>query len=147
MPKMLLRLIFVTHLFAVFHCILQTQEERDSLNASIAKQRTEARLHREYLDSERQRMKQLSDQLEVDKVRARTERQLLRESSELERSRLEAEHERQLMEWAELEKERRHQLTLRQNDSVAAQQQLVCHCSCHNRKSTDYQLLPHIKYP
>jgi len=31
-----------------------------------------------------------------------------------------------LMEWAELEKERRHQLTLRQNDATAAHQQLVC---------------------
>jgi len=40
--------------------------------------------------------------------------------------RLETEHERQLMEWAELEKERRHQLMLRQNDSFAAQCQLVC---------------------
>ena len=109
-----------------YHCILQTQEDRDSLNTSIEKQRTEARLHKEYLDAERQRLHQLAEQLEADKARARTERQLLRQSSDLERTRLEVEHERQLMEWAELEKERRHQLTLRKNDSVAAQQQLVC---------------------
>jgi len=93
---------------------------------SIEKQHTETRLHKEYLDSERQRLRQLTDQLEADKARARTERQLLRESSDLERMRLEVEHERQLMEWAEVEKERRHQLTLRQNDNSAARCQLVC---------------------
>jgi len=92
---------------------------------SIAEQCTEAQLQKNYLDSEHERLRQLADQLEADKARARAERQLLRESSDMERARLETDHERQLMEWAELEKERRHQLTLRKNDSVAAQQQLV----------------------
>ena len=107
---------------------MQTQEAQDSLSASIEKQHTEAQLRKDYLDSERRRVQQLADQLETDKTRARTERQLLRQSSDLERARLEAEHKRQLMEWAELEKERRHQLTLRQNDSTVAQQHLVSDC-------------------
>jgi len=108
------------------------QEERDSLNTSSEKQHTVARLHREYLESERQRLHQLAERIETDKVRARSERQLLRESSQMERARLEMEHERQMTEWAEVEKERRHQLTLRQNDRVAAQKQLVGYalCSC-----------------
>jgi len=105
---------------------LQTQEGQDSLNVGIEKQRTEARLHKEYLDSERERLRQQAEQVEADKCRARTERRLLRVSGDVERTRLEAEHERQLMEWAELEKERRHQLTLRQNDNIAAQRQMVC---------------------
>ena len=105
---------------------------------SIEKQRTEARLHKEHLDSEQQRLQQLSDRLDADKARARAERQLVRESSELERARLETEHKRQLMEWAELEKERRHQLTLRLNDNVAAQRQLVGDCHSRNLLITDY---------
>jgi len=96
----------------------------------MEKQRTEARLHKEYLDSEREQLRQQAELVEADKRRARTERHLLRVSSDVERARLEAKHERQLMEWAELEKERRHQLTLRHNDSIAAQRQMVCtkHC-------------------
>ena len=117
--------MYHVYLCAVFHSVLQTQEEQESLNASIDKQQTEAQWQQDYLDSEHKRLRQVSDRLEADKARARTEQRLQQESSEMERARLEAEHERQLMEWAEVEKERRHQLTLRQYDNIAAQQHLV----------------------
>jgi len=43
----------------------------------------------------------------------------------MEQTRLDLERNRQMTEWSELEKERQHQLVLRQTDLQCAQQHLV----------------------
>ena len=89
------------------------------------KQRYITQQETERLISEQTRLKQLTSQLEAEQARARLEQLQLRHSSKLEHTRLEVERKRQIMEWSELEKERQHQLALREMDQHCAQKHLV----------------------
>lgn len=79
----------------------------------------------ERLITEQTKLRQMTAELETSQAVARIERQQLRQSNELEQARLDGVRERQIVEWSEMEKERRHQLALRQQDLQFAQQHLV----------------------
>lgn len=103
----------------------QAHDELQSLSTNIEKQRYVTQQETERLVMEQSKLRQLTNQLEADQTRARHERMRLQQTNELELARLEAERGRQMLEWSELEKERQHQLALRQADQQCAQQRLV----------------------
>jgi len=103
----------------------QAHEELQTLSVNIVKQRYVAQQETERLILEQTKLRQLTSQLEAEHAKASLKQLHLRQISEMEQTRLDLERNRQMTEWSELEKERQHQLVLRQTDLQCAQQHLV----------------------